>query len=44
MTLIILLAIIGSEIDAGTWYWICYGIHILFFVIKAVAETIKEMM
>ena len=44
MALIILLAIIGAEIDAGAWYWIWYAIYILTFVIKAVVATIKEMM
>jgi hypothetical protein len=44
MTLIILLAIIGAELEAGAWYWITYAVHILLFMIKAIVETFKEMM
>ena len=39
---IILFAIIGAEINANVWYWICFGLYCTATVIKAIVETIKE--
>lgn len=32
---IIMFAIIGTKIEAGLWYWICYGIWCAIRVAKA---------
>jgi hypothetical protein len=39
---IVLFAIIGATINAGTGYWICFSIYCFFTVIRAIKETIKE--
>ena len=44
MTNIILLALIGAQLQAGPWYWIVYSIHILLYMAKAIIEVAKEMM
>lgn len=38
---IVLFAIIGSIIEAGVGYWICFSVYALFRTIKIVADTIK---
>ena len=40
---IVLFAIIGAKISAGTAYWICFGIFCGAKVIKAFKEAIEEM-
>ena len=40
---IVLFAIIGAKIGAGTAYWVCFGLYCAFRVIKATKETIKEL-
>lgn len=40
--LIVLLAIIGSQINAGTAYWVCYGLYILFRVADIVRKIKEE--
>lgn len=42
MTGMILFAIIGATINAGNGYWICYAIHCVLTVCRAVAEVIRE--
>lgn len=39
---IVLFAIIGATIKAGTWYWICFGMFCAVKLYKAIEETIKE--
>ena len=33
---IILFAIIGATLNMGMWYWICFGAHCVFKLIKAI--------
>lgn len=40
---IILFAIIGAQIHAGTWYWIFYGLYCSISLYQALKETIKEV-
>ena len=35
---IILFAIIGAKINAGLWYWICYGVWCAIRVGKALED------
>ena len=42
MISMILFAIIGAHINAGVWYWICFGLYCTVTVIKAIIEAIKE--
>lgn len=39
---IILFAIIGAKINAGVWYWICFGLYCAFNLYNALKETIAE--
>ena len=39
----ILLAIIGANINASAAYWICYGIYCVGRIIKIIDEVLKEM-
>ena len=39
---IALFAIIGAKINAGVWYWICFGVYCAFRLYDAIKETIKE--
>lgn len=39
---IVLFAIIGAKIQAGTAYWICFGLYCLFNVIRSVRLTIEQ--
>lgn len=39
---IVLFAIIGAKIGAGTLYWICFGLYCLFKIIKAISEQEKD--
>ena len=39
---IVLFAIIGAQINAGAWYWICFALYCAFTVYNAIVETIKE--
>lgn len=41
--LIVLFAIIGASINAGTAYWICYAVYCIGFVVKVLVDVIKEM-
>ncbi len=38
---IILFAIIGATIDAGAWYWVCFGAFCLYKYIKFVLNLSK---
>jgi hypothetical protein len=40
---IILFAIIGAQINAGAWYWICYGVCFAIKLYNAIKESIKEI-
>lgn len=40
---IALFAIIGAQINAGAWYWICFGVYCVFRLYNAIKETIKEV-
>lgn len=40
---IVLFAIIGANINAGTAYWICFAVYCVAFVLKVVWSTAKEM-
>ena len=42
MMAMIMFALIGAQINANAWYWICFGLFCAITVIKAVIETIKE--
>lgn len=35
---IVLFAIIGAKINAGMWYWICYGIYCAIALGKALND------
>lgn len=39
---LIMFAMIGAELDLGTWYWIAYGGYTLMVVIKALGEALKD--
>lgn len=39
---IVLFAIIGATIKAGTWYWICYGLHVVARVLRWYSEVIND--
>ena len=39
---IVLFAIIGAKIHAGTAYWICYGLFCFGKVVKVIFEAVKE--
>jgi len=39
---IVLFAIIGAKIHAGTAYWICYGLFCFGKVVKVSIELMKE--
>lgn len=39
---IVLFAIIGAQINAGSWYWICYALYCMFSLYIAIKETIEE--
>lgn len=36
---IVLFAIIGATIDAGVWYWVCFGVHCLCEIIAVIAKA-----
>ena len=38
---IVLFAIIGATINAGTAYWICFSVFCVFKAITLIAEVIK---
>lgn len=38
---IVLFAIIGVEIGAGPWYWICFSAYGAWKVTKAIVEVMK---
>jgi hypothetical protein len=38
----VLFAIIGSQINAGVWYWICFGVFCVCKLSQAIKETIEE--
>lgn len=38
----ILLTIIGSEINASKLYWVCFWIYVAIRTVKAIVETCKE--
>lgn len=38
---IVLFAIIGATIKAGTAYWICFAVYCLFKLLKIVIDIIK---
>ena len=40
---IVLFAIIGASINAGTAYWICFAVYCIAFVLKVAVVVIKEM-
>lgn len=42
--LIVLLAMIGSAIDAGVAYWICFTIYCVVRLITLMLEIIKDRM
>ena len=33
---IVLFAIIGAALNMGPWYWVCFGFHCAFKIIKAI--------
>ena len=37
---IVLFAIIGATIDAGVWYWICFGAYCLLQFIDVINNVI----
>ena len=39
---IVLFAIIGAQINAGNWYWICYALYCAISLYSAIKETIEE--
>jgi hypothetical protein len=41
--LIVLLAIIGSNINAGTGYWICYAIYCVVYIIRLLFSIVKDL-
>ena len=39
---IVLFALIGAAIDAGAWYWICYGLFCFGNVWRVVKGVVDE--
>lgn len=39
---IVLFAIIGAKIGAGTGYWICFGVWCAFRIAKAIKEATDD--
>jgi len=35
---IVLFAIIGVTIEAGVWYWICFGLYALWWILAKIEE------
>lgn len=40
---IVLFAILGAITNAGTGYWLCFGLYCVFYVSKAILNVLKEM-
>ena len=37
-----LFAIIGAAINAGAWYWICFGVYVFAWAIDLILTIVKK--
>ena len=42
MFLLIMLAIIGTELNLGVWYWIAYGCYTAITIINAITQALED--